>query len=63
MPVGKTSASEGYRVVYEVMEGSEDPEGNQGLLIIAFNLHHMAIIAAISKVFIIIRRFFSKAKQ
>lgn len=30
---------------------------------IAFNLHHMAIIAAIWKTFIIIRGFFSKAKQ
>lgn len=63
IPVGKMSASKRNRVVYEVMKESEDLEGNQGILFIAFSLHRMAIIVAISKIFIIIRRFFSKAKQ
>lgn len=48
-------------MVYEVMKKSEDLEDNQGLLFITFNLHPTAIIAAISKTFIIIRKAFSKA--
>lgn len=47
-------------MVYEVMKKSEVLEDNQGLLFISFNLHHIAIIAVISKTSIIIRGAFQK---
>ena len=53
MPAGTCLPCKGCRVVYGVMKGSEDLEDNQSLLFITFNLHHLAIIAAISKAFII----------
>lgn len=45
------------------MNESEDLGDNQGVLFITFNLHHTAIIAAVSKIFITIRGSFSKARQ
>ena len=50
-------------MVLGVRKESEDLGDNQGLLFITFNLHHTAIIAAISKTFIIIRGSFSKSRQ
>lgn len=53
MSAGKCLPCKRCRVVYGVMKGSEDLGDNQSLLFITFNLHHLAIIAAISKTFII----------
>lgn len=49
MLAGKCLPCKGCRVVYGVMKGSEDLGDNQSLLFITFNLHHLAIIAAIQR--------------
>lgn len=56
--LAKCLPCKGHRVVYEIMKESEDLEDNHGLLFI--NLHQIAITAANSKTFIIVRRPFSK---
>lgn len=58
MLLAKCLPCKGHRVVYEIMKESEDLEDNQGCLFI--NLHQIAIIAANSKTFIIVRGSFSK---
>lgn len=59
--LAKRLPSKGHGVVYELTKKSEDLEANQGLFFITFNLHPTAIISAISKTFIIIKRSFFKS--